>query len=236
MPLGFIPALFLWWTPEAPPATRSEVEAAAAAGRDPQYQDCIERVFKNIKQGREFAEHWTSAGGGAPAEHCLAVAELADGSPKLAAVRLYELAENPESGDEGVRAKLYAEAAEAFVAASALDEAEDAIGAAFTLVPDADELYLPAARVYAARSKDQATIDAVTTAEARGVVSSAGYVLRGRARFRLANYRDAADDVMAALKIDPTNIDALVLRGDLAQKGIDIRADYTRAVGPGKKN
>ena len=40
----------------------------------------------------------------------------------------------------------------------------------------------------------------------------------------------SADDVIAALRIDPTNLDALVLRGDLSQKGVDIRADYAPAL------
>lgn len=231
MPSSFMPALFLLLTPEAAPGSRAEVEAAAAAERNPQYQACIERVFKNIKDGRALAERWTSEGGGPPAVHCLAIADLAAGFPKVAAVRLYELAERPEAGEYGVRAKIFAEAAEAFVSAGALEEAEDAIGAAFALAPDADELYLPSAKVDAARGRDQPTIDAVTTAEERGVVSSEGFVLRGRARFRLADYRRAADDVIAALRIDPTNIDALVLRGDLAQKGVDIRADYAPALG-----
>lgn len=231
MSIGFIPALLLLLTPEAAPASRAEVEAAAAAERNPHYQDCIGRVFRNIREGRAFAERWTSEGGGPPAVHCLAIADLAAGFPKVAAVRLFELAERPEAGDEGVRAKLYAEAAEAFVAADALEDAEAAISAAFALAPDADELYLPAARIHAARQQDQATIAAVSTAEERGVVSSVGFVLRGRARFRLADYRRAADDVIAALRIDPTNLDALVLRGDLAQRGIEIRADYAPALG-----
>lgn len=230
MTFAFIPALLLLWTPEAAPQSRAEVEAAAAAARNPRYQECIERVFANIREGRASAERWSREGGGPAAVHCLAIADLAAGFPKIAAVRLFELAERPDAGEEGVRARLYAEASEAFVTAGAIEEAETAIGAAFALAPDADELYLPAAKVHAARDRDQATIDAVTTAEERGVVSSAGFVLRGRARYRLADYLRAADDVIAALKIDPTNLDALVLRGDLSQKGVDIRADYAPAL------
>ena len=37
---------------------------------------------------------------------------------------------------------------------------------------------------------------------------------------------NAADDVVAALTIDPYNIDALTMRGELRQAGVEIEAYY----------
>ena len=143
MPLRIIPALLLLWTPEAAPSTRTEVEAAAAAGRNPRYQDCIERVFENIREGRAHAERWAVEGGGPAAVHCLAIADLAAGFPKIAAVRLFELAERPDASDEGVRAKLYAEAAAQQPQEGAAGPADkggegDVVDAEFEEVDDAD--------------------------------------------------------------------------------------------------
>lgn len=225
-----LPVLFLLLTPEAPAVTHAPPRMAA----DPDYESCLAQVFKNIPEGREFAARWASEGGGASAQHCLALADLAAGFPKVAAIRLEELSERSDAGDPSVRAGFLSQAALAWVEAREPAEAERSIAAAFALAPDADQLFLPAASVYAAQEKRQATIDAVTTAETRGQTSSDGYVLRGRARYALTEYRAAADDVIAALKLDPTNVDALVLRGDLAQQGIDIKADYSRAVGKKK--
>ncbi|NWG70650.1 MAG: hypothetical protein HXY23_03445 [Parvularculaceae bacterium] len=220
-----LPALLLLLTPEA-----AAPAATAAPGPERSYEACAALVLADAQSGRAFAERWTAEAGGPEAEHCLALADLRAGFPKLAAVRLEELSERAGVGDNIIRARLLSQAALAWLEAEEVAEAARAVAAAVALAPDDDELHLPAARVYAAAEKRQATIDAVTAAESRGLVSAEGYVLRGRAQYFLANYREAADDVVLALKLDPANIDALVLRGDLAQQGIDIRADYSKAL------
>ena len=48
------------------------------------------------------------------------------------------------------------------------------------------------------------------------------YVLRGKARMKLGDNEGAAQDVVNALSIEQTNLDALVLRGELQQAGIVI--------------
>jgi tetratricopeptide (TPR) repeat protein len=227
MSLTLVPTLFLLLTPES----AADIAATPVSERiDPQYEDCVKRVFANIAEGRAYATRWTSSGGGAPAQHCLAIADLAAGHPKLAAARLEDLSERPGAGDGMVRARLLSQAADAYLEAQMPEEAARAVAAAFNLAPGEPELHLAAAAVHASLGENQATIDAATKAEKAGVVSSRGHVLRGRARYNLAQYLDAADDVVAALKLDPTNIDALTLRGDLAQQGVDIRADYSRAI------
>lgn len=218
-------------TPEAP----AVVQAAVAERPDPEYQDCIAAVRKDLESGRAEALRWASEGGGPPAQHCLAVADLAAGYPKPAAIRLEELAERDDAGDALVRARIFSQAALAWVEASEPEQAETAIDKAFALAPQAGELYLAAATVYAASDRQQATIDAVTKAEEAGFVSADGYVLRGRARYALTQYREAAEDDVEALKIDPFHLDALVLRGDLAQAGIEINANYQRTNGETSK-
>jgi tetratricopeptide (TPR) repeat protein len=222
----FAPVLFLLWTPEAAP----EFAPRTIVASNPLYEDCLERVMNNIPDGRRYAQIWRGDGGGALALHCLAIADLAAGFPRLAAARLVELSERADAGDAEARAAILAQAAEAFLAAGETSEADGAIQAAFRLTPDGVDLQLVAAAVHAAAGRHQATINAVTAAEAGGATTSKGFVLRGRARFALADYRAAADDVIAALRLDPVNVDALVLRGDLAQRGIDIRADYSPAL------
>lgn len=209
-------------TPEAP----TVVQAPVPETPDPEYQACVEAVEKDAHAGREEAARWVSLGGGPPALHCLAIADLAAGYPKLAAIHLEELAEHPGAGDNLVRARILSQAALAWIEAGHADLAADAIKQAFALAPDADELYLTAAKIHAAKDRQQATIDAVTKAEKAGFVSAEGYVLRGRAYYALAQYGEAAQDAVNALKLDPFNVDALVLRGDLAKAGIEIDASY----------
>lgn len=207
--------------PDYPPSDGGEI--------DPDYEACIAGLAENVVKGRDAASKWYAEGGGAPALHCLAVADLAAGHPKLSAVHLEELADRPDAGDKLVRARILSQAARAWLEAGENDFAEKALDAAFADAPGAGELYLVKAAVKFAQGEMQATIDAVTEAEKQGVTAPEGYVLRGRALHALARNREAADDVVAALKLDPLNVDALTLRGDLHQAGVDIKTHYRSA-------
>lgn len=222
--IGYFASIVLALTPEAP-----LLQAPVAESVDPQYVECVALVKNDVEKGRERATRWAGDGGGPPAQHCLAVAELAAGFPKTAALRLEELASRSDAGDELVRARILSQAALAWLEADEVDLAGNAINAAFAAAPGAGELYLFSAMVHWAKGEAQATVDDITIGEKKGFTSVDGYVLRGRARHALLLHREAADDVVAALSIDPFNLDALVLRGDLQQAGIDIDAYYENA-------
>ena len=188
----------------------------------PRYADCVELVRADLKLGRIAAQQWVSEGGGAEARHCLAQADLKAGYPKLAALRLAEIAQRKDAGDDYVRARLYDQSALAWLDAEESERAEEALNNALALVPDSGELYLTATKVYAARERWQDVIKAANTAESAGFVSAETFVLRGRGYYTLADHEAAAHDVVNALTLDPVNIDALVLRGDLARVGVKI--------------
>ena len=190
------------------------------------YQDCVALTQSDIEAGRKAAQQWVSEGGGSDARHCLALADLEAGFPKLAAARLEEIAQRKDGGDDFVRARVLAQAAEAWLRAEEVDQAERAISEALSLVPDAAELQLTAAQVFAARAQWQKVINAVDAAEEAGIVSADTFVLRGRAYYSFGNYETAANDVVSALSIAPTNIEALLLRGDIQQTGIVIDVFY----------
>ena len=196
------------------------------------YDDCKALVIADIELGRRAAQQWVQEGGGWNARHCLALADLDAGYPKLAAVRLTEIAERKDAGDDYVRARLYLQASEAWLKAGETDGAEEALDAALTLVPDSGELQLLAAKVYGAQDDWQRVRNAVDKAEAEGFVSAPTYVLRGRAYYNFGAYEDAAYDVVNALNIDPTNVDALVLRGDIQLTGVTIDVSIDNAASP----
>lgn len=199
---------------------------SADAPVSPRYADCVEFINADLELGRIAAQQWVSEGGGADARHCLAVADLKAGFPKLAALRLEEIAQRKDAGDDYVRARLLSQAAEAWLVAEQSDFALTALDQALALVPDSAELFLTAAKVYAAQERWQDVINAVNTAEEGGFISAETFVLRGRGRHQLGANERAAEDVVAALTLEPTNIDALVLRGDLAQTGITIDVSF----------
>lgn len=207
-------------------------DATAPDYPDDTYRACIAGVRKEPEIVRRRAAQWLNEGGGAPALHCQAVADLAAGNPRLAALRLMDIAKRQDAGDALMRARVLAQAALAFLEADAPDLADSAIKGAYALAPEGGEIHLLAAKVYVARGNNQAAIDAVTAAEKQGLASASGFVARSRAYLALQQPRAAADDVVNALTLDPLNVDALTLRGDLAVLGVDIEASVTEADTP----
>jgi tetratricopeptide (TPR) repeat protein len=221
-------ALAFLLTPEAPlmPAYLSRIDGTTA-----RHEECVKLIAEDIAIGRRAAEAWATEGGGAPALHCLAIADLAAGFPKLAAVRLTEIAERSDVGDKRARARLLAESALAWLDAGEHQRAENAVDEAKKIAPLLPELDFVAAKAFAEAQKWQAAADAVTAAEKAGVVSAEAFVIRARAHRALGRDQDAANDVVAALNLDPYDLDALVLRGELQQAGIAIDAYYGDADG-----
>ena len=186
------------------------------------YLDCLLLIEEDVEVGRRAAQLWAGEGGGADAQHCLAMADIAAGFEKLGAARLADIAERKDAGDDYVRARLLAQAAEAWLEAGEPDEAAAAIEAAFAYAPDSGELHLTAAKTHAAKGKWHQAIAAVSTAEQAGFASADAYVVRGKGRLKIGDTEAAAEDVVRALSIEPTNIDALTLRGDVQRAGVAI--------------
>jgi tetratricopeptide (TPR) repeat protein len=216
-------ALALLLTPEAPlmPAFLDRVETTSA-----RYAECVQAIADDLQTGRRAAERWAMDGGGAPALHCLAIADLAAGFPKLAAIRLSEIAERSDAGDARARARLLAEAALAWLDAGNPPQAEQSIAEAKRLAAVLPELDFVAAKAFAAGGKWQEAADAVSAAEGAGLKTPEAYIIRAKALRALGKNEAAAEDVVAALTLDPYDIDALTMRGELRQAGIEIEAYY----------
>ena len=189
---------------------------------NPRYLDCITLAEADLETGRIAAQQWASEGGGADALHCLAIADIAAGYHKLGAARLEDIAQRKDAGDDYVRARLLAQAAYAWLQGREIEFAKNAIDNAFALAPDSGELHITAAKIHAAREDWNRVVSSVTISEQAGFVTAENYVLRGKARMKLGDNEGAAQDVVNALSIEQTNLDALVLRGELQQAGIVI--------------
>ncbi len=199
------------------------------------YLDCVNLIEADTEVGRIAARQWASAGGGADAQHCLAIADIASGFPRLGAIRLEEASQRKDAGDDYIRARLLAQASYAWLQAADTESAKRTINEAFSLVPDSGELHMTAAKIHAALEEWQQVISSVTIAEQAGFSSSENYVLRGRAFTHLGAYETAAQDVVNALSLNPVNIEALVLRGEIQQTGIAIEVYYDDGTSKKKK-
>ena len=206
--------------PESPSATASTTPELS------RYEICIRHLDDDLEAGRRNAQQWVADGGGADARHCLAVADRRNGLPRLAAARLEDIAQRKDAGDDFVRAKILAQASEAWLEAKEIADAERTLAEALALVPDSGELQLTAAKVYAASERWQDVLNAVNAAEEAGIISADNFVFRGRAYHSMGDYERAAQDVVNALTLEPTNIDALLLRGEVQRTGIVIDVFY----------
>lgn len=225
---GFI--LLSLLTPEAPfeaPYLVRTTQPAAESKFHPRYNDCLKLVTDDLEIGRVAAQQWAEEGGGALAHHCLAIADIAAGFPKLGAARLASISERKDAGDPKTRALVLGEAALAWLDGNETDLAETAIEKALEFAPDLADLQIVAAKVYAAGEQWELAENAVTKAEDAKLVTAEAFVIRGKARQALGRNFDAAEDVVAALTLDPFNLDALVLRGELHQAGVVIETQYT---------
>ncbi|MEM9014232.1 MAG: hypothetical protein AAGB02_03900 [Pseudomonadota bacterium] len=200
--------------------------ALAASPVNERYQDCVTLVQADLEIGRIAAQQWVGDGGGAMALHCLARADAAAGFPKLAATRLEDIAERKDAGDALERARILSQAAEAWLDAGNVHNAANANERAFALAPDSGELHIVAAKIFESKGSPLEVIKSINAAEEQDLGSAAGFVARARAYKDIGDLEASADDIVRALALDPENVKALVLRGELQQAGIVIDVNY----------
>ncbi len=221
-------ALPMFWATAASAATNDNPFGAA----DP-YQACVAAVDVNAADAFEMASIWRDHGGGASAEHCIALALIALDEPGEAASRLDVLARRMDAGAATDRARLLAQSGNAWLLASELQNAEAAFSAALKLTPSDAEIWTDRARTRVAR-QDWANAETdLNSALSYDKTHPAAYVLRAGARQAQGNQAGYKADIDAALALDPTFPDALVERGAMKMDAGDAagaRADFLQVL------
>ena len=188
---------------------------------DPDYQACIAGIDQDPEEGRAAALRWITDGGGNAAMHCAALADLANDLPRVAARRLFAIGEETRD-DPTLAARVYAQSAQAWLAGGEPDKAVASLERAYDLMPDALELHLMAAPVFAGAERWAETKRVLDLAEGHASLNDNALILRAKARQQLDDLDGAARDTQRALNQNPENIDALILRGELVQAGYAI--------------
>ncbi len=197
-----------------------------------QYDRCLAQVPDDPQRAAAEARAWRDSGAGAPALHCLAMAELALGNTELAARLLQGLA-TEAAASAPVRAAMHSQASQAWLMAGRVDDALIAARAAVGVVSDNPDLWIELARVALVRKDYAVAVDDLTRALALDRNRADILVLRAAAH-RLRGALDAAlGDVDRAIDADPDNAEALLERGVLRQRRDDpdgARRDWMRVV------
>ncbi len=228
-----------WW--EARPAPLDESQGAESLPVPPvpprvaqgeRYESCLAMLPNDPRGAELLAEQWQTAGGGAGAEHCLALARIALGDPEEGATLLEQIAGG--SAAPGVaRAVVYDQAGQAWLMAGQAGRAFAVATLAVDLAPDNPDLLIDRALAAEALSRWQDAVDDLGRALESDPRRPDALVLRGSALRQLGQLAQARADVERALALDPEDAEALLERGILRQRGEDrsgARQDWERAI------
>lgn len=211
-------------SPPAASQTQDLDTSIIADNQEDTYQRCLKVAGAAPQTGIDMALRWRNLGGGEPARHCLAVSMMMAGDSEAAAPLLETLAQS-STATAPVRAGLYRQAGQAWMANADYTRAVDAYVQAATLLARDATIHLDIALAHAALGDYWSAVDDLNTALDFDPFFVDALVLRGSA-YRLLELPDlAADDLKRAIGLEQNNTDALLEMGLLAREnGEDDRA------------
>ncbi len=213
-----------------PAAAAAPPDSALGAGD--RYQRCVELTKSDAQAAYNQSLSWHSAGGGAGAEHCGALALVQLGRYAEAAPKLDTLAQGAKL-QSGERAQLYDQAGNTWLLAEDPQRAELSFSNALVFAARDVDILADRARAHAMR-KDWTGADAdLSVALERDADRSDLLVLRASARHAAGRKAEARADINRALDIFPGYGDALVERGAMKFEDGDTsgaRADWQQVV------
>ncbi len=228
-----------WWMRPPPPAEGTEaaeslpippVPPRVAQGE--RYERCLAMLPDDPNGAELLAQSWQTEGGGAGAEHCLALARIALGDPAAGAGLLDHIA-GGSAAPGAARAVVYDQAAQAWLMAGQAERAFAASTQAVLLAPDSPDFLIDRALAAELLARWADAVDDLGRALDGDPRRPDALVLRGSALRHLGRLAEARDDVDRALALDPDNTEALLERGILRQRGDDrsgARQDWERAI------
>lgn len=167
------------------------------------YQGCVRAVKVDPARVERFALEWQTLGGGLPAQHCLALAQLEQGKNGAAARTLARAARDAEAAKSPLAADFWGQAGNAAMLDNDVKTAIANFGSA------------------------------IVDAEKAGGKPLAGLLVdRARARVEAGELKPARDDLDRALALDEKSADTWLLSAALAQRQGEIlraRGDVARA-------
>lgn len=174
---------------------------------------CISKIDTAPLEAYEDGLVWRSQSGGSYAEHCIALARIANGDTDAGAAKLAALASAPDAGDVDQRALLLAKAANAWLMIERFDPALRALNAALILKPAEVDLLIDRARAFAGLGQWSQAQEDLTLALSKRPEDALAFRLRAETNVQMKNY-DAADrDVAQALRLAPREVEGYVMRG-----------------------
>ncbi len=202
-------------------------------GASSDYAACMALAQREPQTAFDEALAWRARGGGPAALHCAAVSLFGLGRHVEAAQRLESLSDGMPPEATAPRARILAQAGQAWFLAGESGQAERALTRGLALTPDNIELLIDRSIALATTGQYWEAVDDLNRAHDLQPARADILVLRASAYRSLEATDLAADDLARALKLDPGNPDGLLERGILRRLTGDAagaRADWTRIV------
>ncbi len=219
--------------------------AAPSTDGQGRYAACVAAASRTPETALDEALAWRDTGGGLPAEHCAALAQVALHRYQDAAERLDGLVAGIASGRylppgsavnvEDMRLDLLTQAGNAWLLAGKADAAyrdlAEALADTAPAAPRYVELLIDRARALAAMREYAAALDDLNRAARQAPDRADIFAFRAAAWRALGKDDQAMKDAETALLLDPDNPAALLERGNLRRIAGDAdgaRADWRR--------
>jgi len=220
---------------EEPPAAQPEEmpplpPAPPRLGEGPDYEHCLAMLADDPTGAYAFADAWEATGGGAPALHCRALAEIALGDPQAGAELLEKTVAASQAPDSS-RAAVLGEAVQAWLMADDPARGYDAASNALALSPDNPDLLIDRSITAATMERYMDAIDDLDRALTLDPGRLDALVFRAAAWRNESRLPRAREDIDRAIVLDPDNPEALLERGierKLAGDADGARADWER--------
>lgn len=187
------------------PAPAADVDAA---GR---YRACVANSARDAADALKQALAWSADGGGAPAEHCAALAEVELGQLAEAAQRLEAAA--PKAGRDDLAAGLYGQAGAVWLMQGSVNKADSALSRSIALAPDQPDTRIDRARARAELDDWRAAKSDLDAALRLAPDRAEAYYLRAAAERRLDDLAAAREDIETAVALSPDDAQFLLERG-----------------------
>jgi tetratricopeptide (TPR) repeat protein len=210
------------------PAAAQPRDATADAER---YERCLDQAKQRPEAAWESALAWRDAGGGHPAEHCVAVALIGLRQPAEAAMRLERLAVEMKRAPTELRAEVLGQAGQAWMLFGDPTRAQATLTQALTLLPDDPDLLTDRAEATASSGRYEEAVADLDRVLAKDPKRVDALIYRASARRALDRLEPALADIQEALKLVPNSTDALLERGNLRRLKGDAagaRQDWVR--------
>ena len=213
--------------PGAPAQRALDLEPRAAGARE--YAACMQLARADPRAAHEAAVAWRAKSGGNASLHCIAVALLGLGQFKQAARMLEELAQQTDGKRPTLKARLYGQAANAWMIADAPAMSEKLLSRALAIHPDDVDLRIDRAIARGTQGKYWDALDDLNHALEKSPNRADALTFRASAWRLVKSPELARQDIDQALKLRPDFPDALLERGLIRQALGDIagaRADW----------